>query len=220
MITLLGPGAGGELVRVSIGGGSFGARHARARYGDAYAGGRWLSSVTLGYQSATGDFPYYSTNNTPLNLNDDSTQVRSRNGYDQVDGAARLGRADRAVTGGIRIAWKDQQLPGSVSEPATAASMTTLDAIGDARTEQDVGHGELRELGYVLVEDQRLHDPLGELGLGTQQRYYRTASLGGQTTWTGDAGSFGVELRGDTFSDTDESGMQAPVTGSRMPAAP
>jgi vitamin B12 transporter len=219
MITLLGPGRDGELVRASIGGGSFGARHARARYGDAYANGRWLSSVTAGYQAASGEFPYFSTGNTPLNPANWSTQIRTHDGYDQVDGAARIGRADGAVAAGLRVAWKDQQLPGSVSQPATAAAMSTLDVIGDARAEQRAGGGTLRELGFAVLEDQRLHDPLGELGLGTQQRLYRTVSLGGQATWLGAAGALGVELRGDTFSDTDESGMQPGVTGARAGGA-
>jgi iron complex outermembrane receptor protein len=219
MLTLLGPGPDGDLVRASIGTGSFGARHLRARYGDAYAGGRWLSSVTVGYQGATGEFPYFSTGNTPLNPRNWSTQIRTNDGFDQVDGAARIGRADKAVTAGVRVAYKDQQLPGEVSEPATDATMSTLDVIADARAEQGVGGGRLRELGYGVVEDQRLHDPLGQLGLGAQDRAYRTLSAGGQTTWTGAPGAIGVELRGDAFRDADETGMQPAVTGARAGGA-
>nr|HEX4313962.1 TonB-dependent receptor [Kofleriaceae bacterium] len=219
MVTLLGPGAGGELASVTLGAGSFGAKLVRARYGDAYAGGRWLSSVTAGYQRATGDFPFYSTNNTPLDPHDDSTQIRRNDGYDQVDVSARLGRADRAVVGGVRVAWKDQGLPGAVSEPSLSASLSTLDVIADARGEQAAGDGLVTELGYAVVEDQHLRDPSGELGLGAETRIYRTLSAGAQTSWRGAPGEAGVELRADSFRDTDDTGEQPTVTGARAGGA-
>ena len=209
MITRLGPGDHGERWRASIGAGSFGARHVSIHHGDVF--GAWATSTTLGYQSATGDFPYFYNSGTPLNLKDDTTQVRKNNGFDQLDVATRAGRLDRALAGGVRVAYKDQGLPGSVAQPAAAASMRTLDVIADAHAEQ----GDARELTYVLVEDQRLADPLGELGPGSQARRYRTLSAGASASYE----IAGVELRADHFTDTDDRGMQPTVVGARYGGA-
>src|SRR5207249_11410615 len=62
LITRLGRGEHGERLRASAGVGSFGARHLRVHYGDAHLGGKLLSSTTVGYQGATGDYTYFSDN--------------------------------------------------------------------------------------------------------------------------------------------------------------
>ena len=224
LVTLLGPNARGDTVQASAGIGSFGARHVRVHYGGSHADGRVLSSTTLGYSGATGDFTYYDNNGTPLNLNDDSKQTRRNNGFDQVDGASRLGATDGSASGGIRAAYKHQGLAGSVALPSTDASLSTIDAIGDARALHRITDCITeRELGYLLVETQRLRDPLGELGLGTQERAYLTLSGGASSAWTapiaGEKASWGVELRGDHFRDRDVSGVQPSVTGDREAGA-
>ncbi|MGE5180838.1 MAG: TonB-dependent receptor plug domain-containing protein [Acidobacteriota bacterium] len=223
LVTRLGRGEHGERVTASLGAGSYGARHARLHYGDAHAGGRILSSTTVGYQGATGDYTYYDDNGTPLNLSDDTYRVRGNNGFDQVDAATRAGTLDQQTAGGLRAAWKHQGLPGSTAQPAIKASLTTLDVIGDARGEHAIGDASERELGYLLVETQRLRDPLGELGLGTQQRAYVTLSGGATSTWharvAGDRVTAGVELRGDRFRDEDTSGVQPAITGDRVGGA-
>src|ERR1051326_1417989 len=56
---------------VHAGAGSFGARHVRVHYGDDHDDGNVLSSTTIGYQGATGDYSYYSDGGTPLNPSDD-----------------------------------------------------------------------------------------------------------------------------------------------------
>src|SRR5262249_37534487 len=63
LITRLGRGEHGERIRASIGGGSYGARHVRVHYGDDH--GSVLSSTTVSYQGATGDYSYFSDNGTP-----------------------------------------------------------------------------------------------------------------------------------------------------------
>jgi iron complex outermembrane receptor protein len=217
LITRLGRGEHGERLTASVGAGSFGARHARVHYGDAY--GTLLSSLTFGYQGATGDYQYYDDNATPLNTNDDQVATRRNNGFDQLDAAARIGTVDRAAAGGLRVAWKHQGLPGSTSQPALGASLSTLDVIGDARAEHAIGDARERELGYVLVETQRLRDSLGELGLGSQQRTYLTLSGGATSTWHYAAATAGVELRADRFGDSDATGMQPSATGDRVGGA-
>jgi iron complex outermembrane receptor protein len=217
LVTRLGRGEHGERVTASLGAGSYGARHLRVHYGDDHGG--LLSSTTLGYQGATGDYTYFYDNNTPLNTDDDSYKKRANNHFDQVDLASRIGTVDRARAGGLRVAYKDQGLPGSSSQPATAASLATLDVVGDARTDAHVGAAIARELGYVLVERQHLRDPLAELGLGAQARDYLTLSGGASSTWLAAIGrhraTAGVELRGDRFRDADAGAARAALVGDR-----
>jgi iron complex outermembrane receptor protein len=223
LITRLGRGEHGERVQASLGAGSFGAGHVRVHYGDSHLDDRLLSSTTIGYQRATGDYTYFTDNGTPLNPSDDGYQTRRNNGFTQLDAASRVGLADRSVAGGLRLAWRDQGLPGSIAQPALAAHLTTLDAIGDARAERAVGPATARELAYLLVESQDLHDQAGELGLGSQLRHYVTISGGATSTWHvpvhGDRATAGVELRGDSFRDRDESGTGSIVTGQRLGGA-
>jgi iron complex outermembrane receptor protein len=207
LVTRLGRGEQGETWRASVGAGSFGARHLRVHYGDDH--GSVKSSTTIGYQAATGDYTYFTDRGTPLNTNDDGYAVRKNNQFSQLDAASRVGN-DTAV-GGVRLAWKDQGLPGTIVQPALDASLSTLDVLADAR----VPHA----LGYVLVERQALRDPMGELGLGSQERRYLTLSGGATTTWAAAIGrhraTAGLELRGDRFTDEDAAGMRPSVTGDR-----
>ncbi|HEY1556569.1 MAG TPA: TonB-dependent receptor [Kofleriaceae bacterium] len=223
LVTRLGPDDRGDRVRASIGAGSFGARHVRAHYGDTHDGGRVLSSTTIGYQGATGDFSYYDDNGTPLNRTDDHYAVRRNDAFDAVDAASRVGTSDGAVTGGVRAAWKHQGLPGSQEQPAVAASLATLDVVGDAHVQHEVGPASARELAYVLAETQTLDDPAGELGLGAQHRGYMTLSGGATSTWAvrvhGDRATAGVEARIDSFRDRDLGGAAPTTTGDRENAA-
>src|SRR4051812_10525363 len=66
LVTRLGRGEHGERMFATIGGGSYGARHLRLRYGDSHLGGHIQSATTIGYQAATGDYTYFSDNATPL----------------------------------------------------------------------------------------------------------------------------------------------------------
>jgi outer membrane cobalamin receptor len=221
LITRLGRGEHGERITASLGTGSFGARHLRVHYGDAH--GAWLSSTTLGYQGATGDFTYYSDNGTQLYQGDDSYKKRTNAGYDQVDLSTRIGRAQTDDAGGLRLAYRDQGLPGSAYAPTLAPSLATLDAIGDARFDLNVGPALAKQLGYLLVERQQLRDPMGELGLGTQARDYVTLSGGASSTWRlaidRHRATAGLELRGDRFRDADGDGSRAAQIGTRLGGA-
>jgi vitamin B12 transporter len=211
LVTRLGRGEHGERIHASIGAGSFGARHLRAHYGDDH--GTVRSSTTIGYQGATGDYAYLSDNSTPLNPDDDGMVARRNNDFDQLDLASRVGN-DTGV-GGLRVAWKRNGLPGSTSQPAFDANLSTVDVIADGRFDA----GPSRQLAYLLVERQVLRDPMGELGLGPQDRGYVTISGGASTTWSHAFGKHravaGLELRGDRFSDEDRAGATAALVGTR-----
>jgi iron complex outermembrane receptor protein len=221
LVTRLGRGERGDRIRASIGAGSFGARHARVRYGDDH--GRVSSSATLGYQGASGDYTYFTDGGTPLNASDDGYEVRRNNHFDQIDLAARVGTPTRARGGGVRLAWKRQGLPGSVAQPSLEAALSTLDVIADARAGGRVGAARARQLGYLLVERQGLRDPAGELGLGAQDRGYLTVSGGASTAWSlplgRHRGTAGLELRGDRFRDADRGGARAALVGTRAAGA-
>jgi iron complex outermembrane receptor protein len=211
LVTRLGRGEQGERWRASIGVGSFGARHLRVHYGDDH--GRVRSSTTIGYQAATGDYTYFSDRGTPLNTADDGYAVRKNNAFTQLDAASRVGTDSSA--GGVRIAYKDQGLPGTIVQPALDASLSTLDVLVDGH----VPH----VLGYLLVESQALRDPMGELGLGTQERRYLTLSGGATTNWSAAWGrhraTAGLELRGDRFRDEDAAGSRPSLVGDRAGGA-
>jgi iron complex outermembrane receptor protein len=219
LVTRLGRGERGERVRATLGAGSYGARHLRAAYGDAHAGGRLLSATTIGYQAAAGDYSFFSDNGTPLNGNDDSYETRLNNGFEQLDGATRWGLADRSAGGGLRFAGKRQGLPGGATQPALDASLATIDIVGDGHIEHEVGAATAREQAFALVERQWLRDPSGELGLGTQNRGYTTLSGGASSTWrvaiARHRATAGVELRADHFRDEDLDALAAPLTGDR-----
>ncbi len=211
LVTRLGRGEGGERLDVLAGVGSYGARFARGRYGDEH--GDWLSSVTLGYQGATGDFSVFTDRGTPLNAADDAFVDRANNRFDQIDGAARLGTRDGATVSGVRMAWRDQGLPGTIIDPTTTAGLGTLNTVGDVRLQR----GAFRVLAYGLAERQALSDPMGELGLGAQDRSYLTLSGGAATTWHASIAAHrltaGLELRGDRFRDAAPA--RASMVGTR-----
>ncbi|HEY5949362.1 MAG TPA: TonB-dependent receptor plug domain-containing protein, partial [Kofleriaceae bacterium] len=219
LVTRLGRGEHGERVRASLGAGSFGARHLRLAYGDAHLDGRVLSSTTLGYQAAAGDYSFFFDNGTPLNANDDTYQTRHNNGFDQLDAATRWGLADRSAVGGLRFAGKRQGLPGSATQPSLDATLSTIDVIGDGHIDHGVATATAREQGFMLVERQRLHDPAGELGLGTQDRGYLTLSGGASSTLHAPVrrhrATAGLELRADRFRDADLANGGDPLTGDR-----
>lgn len=221
LVTRLGRGEHGERFTVSLGMGSFGARHLRAHYGDAH--GDWLSSTTVGYQGATGDFTYFSDNGTQLDPNDDSYKKRTNNQFDQFDLASRIGRQSSENAGGVRIAYKDQGLPGSAYTPTYDATLSTLDTIGDVRFDTNVGPVLAKQLGYLLVERQHLRDPMGELGLGSQARDYLTFAGGASSTWVlpldRHRATAGLELRGDRFRDADADAARAALIGTRIGGA-
>jgi len=221
MVTRLGRTERGERFSASLGAGSFGARHVRMHYGDSH--GPAQSSTTLGYQGAAGDYSYFDDNSTPLNRADDAYRVRRNNGFDAVDGATRWGTPDRTLLGGVRLGYKKQGLPGSIAQPAFAASLATANVIGDAAFDAGVGGATAHQLGYLLVERQHVDDSLGELGGGAADRDFLTLAGGASSSWRMAFGphgaALGAELRGERFRDRDVSGERAALIGTRFAAA-
>jgi hypothetical protein len=236
LVTRLGRGERGERFDASVGMGSYGARHARARYGDRHGGAQ--SATTIGYQGATGDYRYFNDNATPLNPSDDMERVRRNNGFDAVDVSTRWGTAPRpdhaaddaadgaairSAAGGLRAAYKRQGLPGSTVDPALDASLSTLDVIGDGVLDARIGGATAHHRAYLLVERQHLDDPMGELGLGAAVRESLTLAGGASSTWRlaigPHRGQLGGELRGERFRDRDGTGAQRTLVGNRLAAA-
>lgn len=221
LVTRLGPGEHGERLAVSLGGGSFGARHARLRYGDRF--GAVESATTLGYEGATGDYSYYDDNGTLLNRGDDRYRVRDNNGFDAVDGATRWAALDRSVVGGVRAAYKRQGLPGSIAAPSQAARLSTTDVVADGALDAAAGPATAHQAAYLLVERQHLGDPRGELGLGSEDRDFLTLAGGASSTWRAAIGphraAAGLELRAERFRDRDATGAQPVLVGNRLAAA-
>ncbi|MEJ7602486.1 MAG: TonB-dependent receptor, partial [Kofleriaceae bacterium] len=208
---------GGKGGGRSFGAGSFGARHARFHYGDDH--GSLLSSTSLVYHGATGDYSFFDDGGTPLTTSDDRETVRRNNGFDQIELASRIGSEARDRAAGARVIWKDQGLPGSSANPALAAEMSTFDAILDGKLEVEIGDLTARQLAFAVIERQVMRDPMAELGLGAQDRGYLTLSGGASTTWLAALGphlvTAGLELRGDRFRDSDRDGGRADLVGTR-----
>ncbi len=221
LVTRVGRGDRGERVRASLGAGSFGARHLRARAGDDHDGFR--SALSLGVQSATGDFEFFDDNGTALNHADDRYRARTHNAFAQVDGAARVESTSRTRAAGVRASWKRHDLPGTTTQPAMAAVLGALDVIADARADVAVGAARAHQLAYAVVGTQHVEDPDGELGLGRTDRAYLTLSGGATSTWKIPVASHRFvasgELRGDRFRDRDETGTRSTGIGTRFGAA-
>jgi iron complex outermembrane receptor protein len=219
LVTRLGRGEHGERLRASLGAGSFGSRHLHLHYGDSHRGGSLVSATSIGYQAAAGDYSFFSDNGTPLNNKDDGYQQRRNNGFSQLDATSRIGTKDRSAVGGVRLLWKDQGLPGTAAQPSLEPTLATIDVLADMRADVSAGDVVGRQLGYILVERQRLRDPEGEIGLGRQDRENLTLSGGVTSTWRVPLGrhrlTAGVEARADRFRDSDETGMRDPLRGRR-----
>ena len=222
--TALGPSPTGRPLLLSMGLGSFGARHLRGRYlGGAPGGPGW--HLGLGYSGAAGDFAYHDDHGTPLNRSDDQVRRRENNGHEQVDGAARIvaRRAGGTLAGGARSTFRHSGVPGAGAFSSTETSLTSLAQIADASLERAgaFGRPELtaRAGAYLLVEHERYRDPAGEIGLAAQDRRYLTAGAGARASLDAALGrhllSVGADSAAEHFSDRDELGAGDRVSALR-----
>ncbi len=228
LTTRLGRGRDGEQLWLSAGLGSFGARHLRARWGAGDPSDGTAATLALGYAGATGDYAYFDDNGTNLNPDDDSYQTRRNNGYDHLDGSARVGGRRGALTWvtGARGLWRQQGVPGLAPSPTMFAHLDTASALADASAQLDevggvVGAG-VRAQSWTLLERQQYADPEGEVGLGTEDRRYRTLAGGVavDALWTRGrhAAVLGVDGRVDRFRDHDVLRGGDRVHGERLAA--
>ena len=221
LVTRLGPDDQGHELAVSLGYGSFGARHFRARYGGSHRHDSLRSVLSIGYTGATGDYSYFSNNNTTLNPNDDSYQTRTNNGFNEGDLVARIGSTgDDASALGIRVLWKDQGLPGPSWAQAIDASLSTVSLMADASTRTTISNVLCEQRAYALGELQHYQDLHDEIGLAEQDHRYRLGVVGGASAWTMPTAvgplSAILDGRGEWFRDVDELANKPGVTGNRQ----
>jgi len=212
LTTRLGPPSDGHPLLLSAGGGSFGARHLRARW----LGGDEASGFHLGagYAGSEGDFVYFDDHGTNLNQSDDRYVARQNNGFDRADAVARAGlrRGGWILSGGARGAWKRGGVPGPGHIQSTRASLTTWSQMVDGaaeRTGESGGHAlTARGAVHALVEIERYRDLRDEIGIAAQNRRYLTVATGGRASLLAEltptqATSAGVETELEVFTDTD-----------------
>lgn len=227
LITGVGRGKQGERLLMSMGAGSFGARHLRGAWRDDV--GRGGIHVSLGYAGASGNFPFFSDNGTNLNPDDDGFVSRTNNQFDRVDLVARYGTAghDLATEAGMRVAFKQQGVPGSQSVQTMRSRLTTVNNLVDFKLTKHRPLGRrdslLALIGYGLVESQQFADPDGEVGLAMQDRALLTFSGGLMGRFSGAVGhahvlSAGAELGVDVFNQRDALSERA-SGGHRLRAA-
>jgi vitamin B12 transporter len=210
--TRVGLSPGEQPWTFGAGGGSFAARRLRARWlGGTAQDGHHLA---LAYAGATGDFPYFDDNGTNLDPSDDSVATRANNHFNRLQAVARKRwqRGDLAIEAGSRWSFVDQGIPGSATVQAQEAELTTLGQLADVSATRQRFLGSPRLVGtasgFVDLSWQRYRDPLGEIGVGVQDRTYRSASVGASGRVHVDLGpqhlgALGVEVELDHFRERD-----------------
>lgn len=210
--TRVGPAPAGQRLSVAAGAGSFGARHAHARWLGGHA--RDGYHLSLGYAGATGDFPYFNDNGTNLDPGDDTFVTRQNNGHDRVDAVARYRarRGDLTVEGGGRWSLSRQGIPGSASVQSQRTSLDTMSQLLDVRATRQRLLGSPRLMGrasaFLDLSRQHYQDLADEIGVGAQDRRYTTVAAGATGRVTADAGpghvlSAGLEAQLDVFRERD-----------------
>lgn len=212
LTTQLGPSPDEHPLLLSLGAGSFGARHLRARWlgGDAERG----YHLAAGYAGAEGDFVYFNDNGTNLNRSDDAFEARRNAGFDRIDATARAGLRPGPwrLSGGSRALWKREGVPGAGSVQTERSTLGTWSQMIDAAAERDEAFGEpalgARAAAHALVEIQRYRDPRGEIGIASQDRRYLTVATGASGRLTAEHGerhatTAGLEGELEIFRDTD-----------------
>lgn len=245
LVTHLGPGRGGERLRVSAGAGSFGVRRVGARLGDTIATsiGAYDLAASAGYLTAEGDYRVFSDAGTPLNRDDDSWLTRQNNFARQLDASVRVGTPSaassvaaalpsdpapsavaapdaHATLAGLRFSWQRHGLPGLIAQPALHASLSTVFAMADVGLRRQHAGWAARHRGFATAEWQRFRDRQNEIGLAAEDREYLTLGAGASTTWTRAFGQhhaqLGAEGRVERFRDRDR-WMDGPsATGARQ----
>lgn len=212
---------------LEAGGGSFGTAFGGATasaVGDRY--GLYAGLHTL---RTAGDFEYLDDKGTAFNPDDDERIVRRNNKSRALDGALRgyltlPGGRELSVTalGFVR----EQGLPGHPRYATMRSQLTTRRGIAtvaySARGELGATSSVRAQLyGYGL--EQRLRDPLGELGAGPSDARDRSLALGGvararwaPASWLSPAAL--VDVRRESFTPVDLAGDQHGGTSTRITA--
>ncbi len=171
------------------GGGSFGTRFAGAEA--TWAGTRMRVLGSVNHLASTGDFPYANDRGTAFVPGDDTTTRRQNNELAQTDallrGALSLpGR--RELFGSISFLDREQGLPTLGIYDSYEAALGTRRWLGTLRYDahDDLGTGgRLRATTYVSDTEQRLHEPLPEVGYAPAETRDRTTAVGSTVTGGG-----------------------------------
>lgn len=210
--TRVGVSPGDHPWTFGAGTGSFGARRLHARWlGGSAQDGHHLA---LAYAGATGDFSYFNDNGTPITPRDDGFDTRENNHFDRLEGVARKRwqRDALAIEAGSRSSFAHQGIPGSASVQAQRTELTTVGQLADVSLTQQAFLGSPRLVGaasgFLDLSWQRYRDPEGEVGVGQQDRTYRTVSAGATGRVHVDLGpqhmsALGLELQADHFRERD-----------------
>ncbi len=230
LVTRVGRAPTGERWRLTLGGGSYGARSARLRFGDGDPDDRAGIAAEVGYAGADGDYPFFDDGGTNLSPADDRTSIRANNGYDQLDALVRAAgrQGDRQWQLGVRGVGKRQGVPGNGWDQALATSLSTIGGTIDGSIAVDqpraIAGLTATATGFATVEAQAFRDPDDEIGLAREDRRYLTIGGGTQLAaqWRRAAHriSGAVELRGDHYGDREVGdAMPIATAGARFGAA-
>jgi iron complex outermembrane receptor protein len=208
----------------TAGAGSFGARRLHARWlGGSAADGHHLS---LAYAGASGDFSYFDHNGTDADTSDDHFATRENNHFDRIEAVARKRwqRDALAIEAGARWSFARQGIPGGTGVPVRHAALTTIGQLADASVTQQSLLGSPRLVGtasgFLDLSWQHYRDPEAEVGVGAQDRTYRTVSAGVNGRVHVDLGpqhmsALGLELQVDHFRERDALAMAGASLRSR-----
>jgi outer membrane receptor protein involved in Fe transport len=132
-----------------------------------------------------GDFRYFRDNGTTYNRLDDALVWRANNDKTQLaaHGALRLGGGARRWTiVGSGVA-REEGLPGHLQQRTEAARLETARALLGVETSA-VGASQAGSiLMFAVARHERVSDPLGEIGVGSDDTVSRIGSLGVRGDW-------------------------------------
>jgi len=157
----------GHRLELEVGGGSFGARAARAFY--SHGASTWGLAAAVDYQGSTGDFSYLHDGGTAWDPSDDRRVRRENNAFDQgsvlLKGRLRLGPSVRLTV--VELASHTRRgLPGIGLYETRESHLTLWRSVLGARLEADLPDVQLAVTTYLAWARTELDDPLGEIGLG------------------------------------------------------
>jgi iron complex outermembrane receptor protein len=166
--------------RIRLSAGSFGDRRAMAGVG--LKRGAWDGLATVGFRTYAGDFPDYFDNATLYNAADDAIRLRQNSDATILEGTARAryrGAGGPEVTLQASGVSLEQGLPGRASGPPTTAARYATQWVGvHARAAGSIGRTRLSALADARYREQRLSDPLAEVGLTPVATHDRTGAKG------------------------------------------
>jgi iron complex outermembrane receptor protein len=207
--TGVGPDPDGRPLRLSLGVGSFGARHALARWLGGEKDGSRGEHVALTFDTARGNFPFFHDGGTNLDPSDDHTERRRNNDYRQLGAVGRVrfaGPTHRLTLGG-RGAFRNQGIPGSLAMTSSDASLETASVLLDADLASSFARASTGLRAWGFLERQRYRDVGGDVGLSAQDRRYLTRSAGlvarATWQWRKHATSAALDGQWDHFRETD-----------------